>query len=129
MPWTCLVRSANARGLGPDRAARADRPRLGRLLERPARGRDREEQIGIGGPAGGKLLPLAVGNRRATSARYGDSRATASSRRLGRGYALRHHGQLGKGVHGRVAGSVAKHPGEPMRQTSTGLPRRCHRHT
>jgi len=42
---------------------RADRPRLGRLLQRPARGRDREEQIGIGGPAGGKLPPLAVGNQ------------------------------------------------------------------
>ena len=42
---------------------RADRPRLGRLPQRPARGRDREEQIGIGGPAGGKLPPLAVGNQ------------------------------------------------------------------
>jgi hypothetical protein len=66
--------------VGPDRAARADRPRLSRLPRRPARGRDRDEQIGIGGPAGGKLPPLAIGNRRATSARYGDSQAAASSR-------------------------------------------------
>ena len=62
MPWTCLVRSANAR-TGPDRAAYTDRPCLGRLLQRPARRRDREEQIAIGGPASGKLPPLAVGNR------------------------------------------------------------------
>jgi hypothetical protein len=82
---------------GPDRAARADRPRLGRLLQRPARGREREEQIGIGGPAGGKLPPLAVGRQsrplgairrqpggrlvKAPRARLRPARTTASSER------------------------------------------------
>jgi len=62
MPWTCLVprRERETRGRT---GQRADRPRLGRLLQRAARGRDREEQIGIGGPSGGKLPPLAVGNQ------------------------------------------------------------------
>ena len=76
---------------------RADGPRLGRLLQRPARGRDREEQIGIGGPAGGKLPPLAVGRQsrplgavrrqpggrlvKAPRARLRPARTTASSER------------------------------------------------
>jgi hypothetical protein len=82
---------------GPDRAARRS-PRLGRLLQRPARGRDREEQIGIGGPAGGKLPPLAVGNQprhlgavrgqpggclvTAPRARLRPARTTANSKRV-----------------------------------------------
>lgn len=33
-----------------------------------------------------------------------------------------HHGQLGKGVHGRVAVALHKHVGEPMRQTRTVCP-------
>ena len=33
-----------------------------------------------------------------------------------------HHGQLGKGVHARVAAALHKHVGEPMRQTLTVCP-------
>ena len=96
MPWTCLVprRERETRGRT---GQRADRPRLGRLLQRAARGRDREEQTGIGGPAGGKLPPLAVGRQsrplgavrrqpggrlvKAPRARLRPARTTASSER------------------------------------------------
>jgi len=108
---------------------RADRPRLGRLLQRPARGRDREEQIGIGGPAGGKLPPLAVGNQprhlgavrgqpggclvTAPRARLRPTRTTANSKRA---------------CIGRVAGGVAQARRRVDAADPDGLPRRCHWH-
>ena len=107
---------------------RADRPRLGRLLQRPARGRDREEQIGIGGPAGGKLPPLAVGNQPRHLGAVRGTAGRASSRRLGRGYALRAPRPTRKGVHGRVAGGVAQARRRVDAADPDGLPRRRHRH-
>ncbi len=122
MPWTCLVSSANARhGAGPGSAQIA--LASARLLQRPARGRDREEQIGIGGPAGGKLPPLAAGNQ---PRHLGAVRGTAG--RLPRHGAsgevtpCAHHGQLERACMAALRAALHKHVGESMRQTRTVCP-------
>lgn len=127
MPWTCLVRSANARGWG----------RTGQRAQIALASAACSSDLAVDEIAGNRSgsadrqaaschrLPSAIS--RAASARYGGSRAAASSRRLGRGYALRHRGQVGKGVHGCVAAALHTHAGEPMRQTWTVCPGRCHR--
>ncbi len=89
MPWTCLVRSANAdTGAGPGSARRSPSPRPPAPATCPWTRSGRTDRGSADQQAAScHHLPSAIS--RATSARRGDSRAAASSSRLGRGYALR----------------------------------------
>ena len=127
MPRTCLVRSANARGWGrTGQRAQITLASSACSSDLPVDEIGKNRSGSAGRQASCHHLPSAIS--RATSARYGDSRAAASSRRLGRGYALRHHGQLGKGVHSRVAGGVAQARRRAAAADPDDLPGRCHRH-
>ena len=119
MPWTRLVRSANARhGAGPgsaqialaSAACSSDLP-VDEIGKNRSGSADRQA-------ASCHHLPSAIS--RATSARYGDSRAAASSRRLGRGYALRAPRPTRKErALAALRAALHKHVGESMRQTRT----------
>ena len=99
---------------------RADRPRLGRLLQRPARGRDREEQIGIGGPAGGKLPPLAVGNQpRHLGAVRGQPGGCLVTAPRGRLRPARTTANSKRACMAALRAALHKHVVELMRQTRT----------
>ena len=122
MPWTRLVRSANARhGAGPgsaqialaSAACSSDLP-VDEIGKNRSGSADRQA-------ASCHHLPSAIS--RATSARYGDSRAAASSRRLGRGYALRAPRPTRKErALAALRAALLKHVGESMRQTRTACP-------
>ena len=128
MPWTCLVRSANARGW--DRTGQ----RAQIALASAACSSDLPvDEIGKNRPgsAGRQAaschhLPSAVS--RAPSARYGGSRAVASSRRLGRGYAPRAPRPARKGRAWLRCGGVAHARRRADAADLDRLPRPCHRH-
>src|SRR5690348_16322527 len=88
MPWTCLVRSANARhgGRTGQRADRLASAAYSSDLPVDEIGKNRSG-LADRQAASCHYLPPAIS--RTGAARYGDSGAAASSRRLGRGYALR----------------------------------------